>query len=301
MGWFLTRKSNKRSKSRKHTSLMEPQSWDPQRTLMGLKLLGAFALAVALIIGWRYAERAMLEYAKTHSPVREVTSERIELIDAPSWMSDAIQQQIRACAAQPISPDPMDGWSLRLAAKNLQHNPWIEQVRQVERRSDGRIEVRADYRRPVAIVEARDGYHLIDRNAVCLPGVYGEHQAYRLGLIILANAASPPPPEAGQTWPGEDVMAGLELIRLMEEEPCRVQVREIDLGQRDARGRLWLVLNTNLGPVQWGLPPGQGQGIDTDPRLKLRRLNAVTQAGLPALAAGEIIDVSGPAPGTLSR
>ncbi len=293
MGWFLTKKE-KRAKPRRRASLVDPKPWDPRRTLAGLKVLGVFALAVALVIGWRYADRALLDYARNHRQL-PVTADRIELVDAPAWMSEDIRQQVRLAAARQIDPDPMDGRSLRNCAEALAAEPWVRQVHQVSRRSGGRVVVSAAYRQPVAVVQSRDGYHLVDDQGVCLPGLYLAHQVDRLGLALLTGVASAPPARAGEVWPGDDVQAGLSLVRLLTAEPYMSKIRSFDVSHRDERGRLRLVLHTDDGTVRWGLPPGQEHAIEPDAQVKLGWLRQLAHSGPAPGERGQIIDIYGPA------
>jgi len=294
MGWFLTSNKKKRAKPRRRSGLVEAGSWDPKRTLTGLKAVGVFALAVGLVIGWRYSQDYLLAYAQRHHQV-PVTADSIVLVDAPGWMSEDIRVQVRQTAAKHIDPDPMDGQSLRYAAAALRNDPWVKRVDQVARRFGGRVLVSAAYRRPVAVVQGYDGYHLIDDQGVCLPGLYRESQAKRLGLVQLTGASSAPPAQAGEVWSGEDVQAGLALIRLLANEPYLDKVLAFDVSHRDARGRLRLVLLTSDGSVRWGLPPGEEHSIEPDAQVKLGWLRRLAQRDGSLSTGGQIIDIYGPA------
>ncbi len=297
MGWFLSSKK-KKSKSRKRTSLMEREAWDPKRTLAALKLLGVFALAVALVIGWRYSERYLLDYAKQHQS-EPVTVKQIELVDAPAWMSEGIKDQIKQTAATHVSPDPMDGRSLRQTAEALKQDPWVRDVNQVTRRSGGQVLVSARYRQPVAVIESKDGYHLVDAKGVCLPGLYQGFEVQQLNLVTIVGVETPPPAKAGEVWPGEQVNAGLALLRLLGNEPYMDKIRSFDVGQRDERGRLRLVLHTQDGTVRWGLPPGQENAIEPDARVKIGWLRQLAQRDASLSSGGQIIDIYGPVPGQM--
>ncbi len=295
MGWFLSSKK-KRAKTRRRASLAEPKPWDPTRTLMGLKALGIFALAVGLVIGWRYSERYLLDYARQRQTA-EVTPDMIELVDAPDWMSEGIRQQVRQTASAHIKPDPMDGKSLRRTAEVLGDDPWVREVIQVARRSGGRVLVSATYRQPVAMIQGPDGYHLVDAQGVCLPGVYPSSQIQGMGLVVVTGVSSSPPADAGEVWPGADVQAGLALVRLLAGEPYMDKIRSFDVGHRDERGRLRLVLHTAEGTVRWGLPPGQEHAIEPDANVKLGWLRQLAQRDEALSTGGQIIDIYGPAPG----
>lgn len=295
MGWFLSNKK-KRSKTRRKASLTEQTAWDPKRTLAGLKALGVFALAVTLVISWRYGERYLLDYAKQRQDA-PITAEMIELVDAPLWMSEGIKDQVRQTTAAQIDPDPMDGRSLRQTAEVLRRDPWISEVVQVSRRTGGQVLVSALYRQPIAVIEGMDGYHLIDAQGVCLPGLYQAHEVQRLGLVMIMGVSTPPPANAGETWPGEEVPAGLSLIRMLAGEPYMDKIRSFDVSQRDERGRLRLVLHTEDGTVRWGLPPGEEHAIEPDAQVKLGWLRQLAQRDSSLSSGGRIIDIYGPVPG----
>jgi hypothetical protein len=286
----------KKSKPRRRASLTEQKLWDPRRTLTGLKALGVFAVAVALVIGWRYGERFLLDYAKDRQDNR-ITPAMVELVEAPGWMSEGIKDQIRQTACVPIDPDPMDGRSLRNSAEALRDDPWVREVHQVSRRSGGRVLVSATYRRPVAVIAGKDGYHLVDEQGVCLPGLYQAYELQRLGLVMVLGVTTAPPANAGEVWPGEEVHAGLSLVRLLADEPYMGKIRSFDVGQRDDRGRLRLVLHTEDGTVRWGLPPGEEHAIEPDAQVKLGWLRQLAQRDADLSTGGRVIDIYGPVPG----
>jgi hypothetical protein len=296
MGWFLS-SNKKKTKARRRTSLAEHKPWDPKRTLAGLKMLGVFALAVGLVIGWRYSERYLLDYASQRQTA-DITPEMIVLTDAPAWMSEAIREQVRVAASQNIDPDPMDGKSLRLTAEALRKDPWVRDVIQVARRTGGRVLISATYRRPVAMIESAQGYHLVDAQGVCLPGVYLSDQVQAMGLVVVTGVSSSPPKHPGEVWPGTDVQAGLALAKLLAGEPYMDKIRSFDVSHRDQRGRMRLVLHTADGTVRWGLPPGQEHAIEPDAQVKLGWLRQLAQRDAGLSTGGQIIDIYGPAPGT---
>ena len=128
----------------------------------------------------------------------------------------------------------------------------------------------------MAVIEARDGYHLVSPDGVRLPGLYRAEQLRLLNVpaIVGVNSA---PPQTGRVWPGSDVQAGLALVRHLAGEPWTSQIEAIDVGRRDSRNRLRLVIHTDDGQVRWGLPPGQAQPVEPSARTKLQWLRRVAQ------------------------
>jgi hypothetical protein len=293
MPWLLTKKKKKSTggKSAKRGSSASPKPWDPQRTLLVLRVLGGLTVGLGLILGWRFGEQALVRYAQ-RTKAYTVSPDNVILADAPRWMSQAVRMELQSHVAQAVSDKPMDSKSLRQAAGALHRDPWVRQVHQVQRMAQGSVCVRAEYREPVAVVEGRDGYHLIDRAGVCLPGLYFRHQVDRLGLPLITGVASAPPRTAGERWDGAEIDAAVALIHLLRYEPYFGQIKAFDVAERDARGRVRLTLHTARGMVVWGLPPGEEKAVEPDAMIKRQRLRDVARVKSGLIdAGGQVVHV----------
>ena len=295
MGWFLTKQSGKpkRKRSARRSTPTAP-GWDPRRTLLALRAVTVAAVVLAVGLGWQWSERALCHYVSNrHSAA--VAVESVTLSAAPSWMSSMLRRDLQMLVASQVSDDPLDAMALRRAVSALSASPWVARVRQIRRAPAGRLEVHAEYRRPVALVQVSDGYHLVDGQGVRLPGLYLEHQLDELGLPVLVGiAAAVPAP--GQAWPGRDVHGGLALVGLLEAEPYMDQVSAIDLSRRDRRGRARLVLRTRTGGmVRWGLPPGGEQSVEPDAATKKQRLAELYRRRGQIDDGGRVVDIFGAA------
>lgn len=296
MGWFLTtKKSSRASGGRKaaRSSAASPKPWDPKRTLLGVKILLGVGASAGAVVGWVYGEAALKRYAIAMHGGDPVSVEDVVLADAPAWMSPEVRTRVATVVATQVDENPLDGRSLKAAARALGDEPWVAGVERVRRLSTGQIEVRADYRQPMAIVEGRDGYHLVDDMGVRLPGLYYRDQIDRLHLPLITGVAAAPPGKAGQKWPGDDLQAGLELVKLLAGEGYASQIKAYDVAERDHRGRIRLALQTERGLVRWGLPPGQEQTVEPPAATKMGWLRKVNQARGGIDAGGKIVDVYG--------
>jgi hypothetical protein len=100
-------------------------------------------------------------------------------------------------------------------------------------RAAGRIIVRAQYRRPVAVLESgRDQY--VDAQGVLLPA----EQVAKLGIaqlpkIINQTAACP---QVGQVWRGPDIQAALTVLGLLEKKSYYHEITAVDV---DCRRNAW--------------------------------------------------------------
>jgi len=164
----------------------------------------------------------------------------------------------------------------------------------VQRLEGGRVKVIAAYREPLAVVESEQGYYIVDSQGVRLPGLYGREQVERMSLPRIVGVASDPPRRAGESWPAQDLQAGLSLVQLLAAEPYLYQIEAFDVSERDARGRIRLVLRTRQGAVIWGLPPGQEHAIEPSAPVKLDRLRLLVQKKGSIDAGGRVVEIYGP-------
>ncbi|MFW6060630.1 MAG: cell division protein FtsQ/DivIB [Phycisphaeraceae bacterium] len=293
MGWFLRRGKNggrkKRSKAR--DAAVRPH-WDPQRTLAAVKVLTGLGVVVGLGLAWHFGHGWLREYARaTHS--EPVAAADVIIQDPPAWMSEGVKQELRRLVAAEAGADPVENTALRAAADALRRSAWVAEgnVRQVRRLVDGRVAVEADYRTPTAVIQARNGYYLVSDRGIRLPMLYDAEDLRFLELPVIERVRSAPP-TAGEVWPGADVQAGLAMVRLLADESFFDQVRAIDVGQRDRRGRVRLALLTDEGEVQWGLPPGEAEGIEPTADQKLQSLRRVAERYNGRIdAGGRVVDL----------
>ena len=295
MGWFLTRKKAGKPRGRKASTGATTPSWSLQRAARLVRRTTVLAMILALVGGWYFGEQALRDYlADRHGPA--VTPDHVRLAEAPEWMTPAVRDELKRFVAGYVEPDPLEVHSLRAAATALGRQPWVRQVEQVRRRADGGIEVRATYRRPVAVVQGRDGYHLVDAQAVRLPRLYLPHHVEQLveqtGIAMITGITAAAPP-AGEPWPGEALAAALALVRLLEAEPYADAIKRYDASGRDVRGRVRLTLYTDRGEIRWGLAPGQERAIEPDAAVKKRWLSQLHEARGDIDAGGRIVHLYG--------
>jgi hypothetical protein len=134
---------------------------------------------------------------------------------------------------------------------------WVRRVQAVRRRPDGRFEVRCEYRLPMAMVQSRSGFHLVDRQGVRLPGEYAYDARW---MCVHGVAAGPPRP--GEAWIGDDLQAGLDLIELVSRRAYAGQIAGVVVD--NAQGRvdprmphLGLATDRPGGRIRWGSAPGR--------------------------------------------
>ncbi len=295
MGWFLVKPSGSKTsktgkgRSKRKKGKSKKNQWDPEKVWLMAKLSLALVLLVAGGVGWFYAEKHLVAYV-AQVRAAEAETEDVQLVEAPQWMSDGLQLELRGLVADSLDENPMSGESLQVAEQQLADSAWVEKIDKVQRLPDGQIHVQATFREPVAVVQGPHGYHLVDKKSIRLPGLYLKHQVDQLNMPLITGAARYPQ-HVGQAWPGEDVAAGLALIELLATQPYRDQVMAYDVSGRDALGRVRLVLHTQTGLVRWGLPPGEEKTIEPPAPEKLSRLARLYQQRGSIDAGGRVVDL----------
>ncbi|MEM1110166.1 MAG: hypothetical protein AAGH99_15880 [Planctomycetota bacterium] len=276
MGWFLSSKSSGAKKKRKTSRGAKAQGWDPQRTLMGLKLVGVAAVGVAVVLAWTATEQVLGRYA-ADARSAAVTVESVKLVDAPAWVDDTLYEELRARVAHSVNASPFDARGLRDAAATLNDDkecPWIARVDQVRRSPGGVVRVHATYRRPAALVEDtnRSLAHVVDDEGVWLDGPIDRASSRWSHLPLITGVSAAAPPTYGKKWPGSDITAALALEHVLHEEIFADQITAYDVSHRDLKGRLWLVLYTDGPAIVWGLPPGEERSVEPESPIKLAAL-----------------------------
>jgi len=212
--------------------------------LLKLVLLGAFVggavWGLGRLRGFVFAQKKFAQSAA-----------RVQLADRPEWMNDWLAEQLTnefllAHSQSDWTFDPrLAEWVHQAAAEC----PWVKALHEVRveraRASGGdrewragRVVVKAEWRRPVAIGvwrDRRDRQEYVADDGVVLPAEQaGQIVAQLPGLPrIVEVAAKPPAP--GQRWGGADLEAALKLVGLLREKPYYAQIAAIDVSNFSRR------------------------------------------------------------------
>ncbi|KKL25552.1 hypothetical protein LCGC14_2404170, partial [marine sediment metagenome] len=138
-----------------------------------LRVLGVVAIVFVLAAGL-YALRHRMRSASPHS----LGSARVRLVGVPRWLAGDIARGILAdirsvTAGEGRARSLLDDGLARDVYRRAAANPWISRVRGVSKNGAGGVSVRADYRRPFALVRSAklpvSTLTVVDRAGVVLP------------------------------------------------------------------------------------------------------------------------------------
>jgi hypothetical protein len=229
-----------------------------RRALIGgiaLRILATMAPLAGLVAGL-WAAHGYVQ----HHPGRGHVSVSARLCDTPGWMPASLARDIRSDVL-PHEGDLRDPELTRQIHRRANANPWVREVRGIRKlRTDdparGVAEIDAIYRSPAARVLTPDGrsWQYVSHDAHRLPDDVprwrasvprsggGTREAYfmdraelpagarvvRVHYVFIrgVEAESPAP---GEPWPGDDVEAGLRLVKLLWKRPYAAQIVEVDV------------------------------------------------------------------------
>src|SRR5450432_2298353 len=165
---------------------------------------------------------------------------RVVLKERPAWMSDALAIQIINSVKPSGLHSSFDRQLLVDTAAILRNSPWVKEVKQVRRaygqKPGDTLEIDCEYRAPIALVHWKDFYWLVDGDGVKLPEQFNEKQLpamtvganQRMNLRVIEGIAQPPV-ESGKKWPGDDLAAGLDLVKILYDQNFTEEIVRVDV------------------------------------------------------------------------
>lgn len=183
-----------------------------------------------------------------------VRAESFRISLAPSW----------AQGRNPVAVDlGADSWSIfdeeavGRVGQAFARNPWIRRVTLVERVFPDRLRIKFDYRSPYATVRTAEGWIVVDRDRVRIPGLWAERPPSELATDVTGAGELP---AVGAKWGSESLEAGFEVAELVESEPilAKAGVRAVDVsnvgGKVNPRSSEVALMTESGCVVYWGRP-----------------------------------------------
>lgn len=310
------------AKIRKSKKCAAGKCMDPARVRalrrIGIHVSAAVILIVLAAIGLHYDQRYVeRELTFPKDPPRVVIKNR------PVWMSDFVAEQIARTAQPWGTHSAFDHQLLVDTVALLKSNPWIREVRQVRRvygqQPGDTLELDCEFRAPVALVHWGEYFWLVDGKGVKLPEAFTLQQVPRIVMgannklnIRIIEGVKLPPPESGSKWAGDDLLAGLDLVKLLfgrdyTEEIVKVDVSNFD-GRRDRKEAEMVLVTRYATEIWWGRPVGAQQDffVEVPTAQKLDYLRQIFQEkhrvdGNHPWIDVRYDDVTFPAPGTTAQ
>lgn len=238
-----------------------------------------FLISVGLIIGGV----SFANYARG-LPIYVVQPSELKILQRPAWMTDEIEREV---LNPPDLPDRISIFEPDLAenlAKLYEGYPWVSKVLEVRKRYPNQIYVKFELRRPAARVEVGNKYYYVDWNGARLSERYYDFDEDAcLPLII---GASKPIPLPGQSWKGNGVRGGLEMLDLIQrhglDQSLGLKVIDIsNVGGRMDERKSDIVMIQNFSRenelrIEWGRSSDFAKYGELSDEKKIANLSAIT-------------------------
>lgn len=248
--------------------------------IVAVWLIGGGAVAASWIMGVPKLEA--FASARHGVPPHEVV---VRFKHPPQWIKGSLADHLLRTASIQISGDPLKRDDLVTMRQALVDTGWFDSIDQVRRTAPDMIEIEAQFVRPYTIIRDAAGHHLVDSSGKLLPKSYRRnddlpvmHDA-RTGQTLPMIAISGghfKRPAIGTVWEGADIAAGLKLMHVIDQQPWRHQIAEIDVSSvvRDGLIRLRTMSSS---VILWGSAPGEEAALELPAEGKLQRLALLYQ------------------------
>ncbi|HLJ10768.1 MAG TPA: hypothetical protein VKU82_06245 [Planctomycetaceae bacterium] len=165
------------------------------------------ATAAAVVTAGLFLPRLMKELPDLGEQ-REyrIESRRIEIAALPHWVPHDLVAQVVDQAGLPAELSLLDDGLAGEIAEAFRLSPWVDEVVSVRKSFPAKIAVVLNYRRPVGMVEVKQGKYPIDAHGVLLPPQdfsVADTRAYP----VVSGVVSTPQGPAGTRW-GDGVVEG---------------------------------------------------------------------------------------------
>jgi hypothetical protein len=194
------------------------------------------AVKITLVVGLLVGAGAALRYAEMYIRSSQPVAEgNVELLDVPSWVNWDLKERVIEAAggsSLPIKDETAD-----VVARNLTPMSWLADVH-VDVTKNA-VQVKARWRRPIALLERGSQKFYVDANLVVLDYMPMSH----LPIVKVKGVTMGFPPVPGQVFDCNDLASAVALIDLLyrtdsrfyPENPLLEHIAQVDV--TNYRGR----------------------------------------------------------------
>ena len=263
-------KRSKKIKIRSGNPGSKKAFWTSPNLLKTLKVLLLVAVFVSAGVLLYFAER----YVKSTKPAATGT---IELIDMPKW-ADQLRTKILEAAGQDVVM--LDETAAQKVVENLSSVAWLDNVKGLT--TEKSIQVSAQYRKPIAVIESGSRKFYVDSKQVILDYV---PMPQLLIVEIKGLSLEKDVPHPGQVWRRDDLEAAVALREEIYEMEVKTRfpkslLREIAVidvsnygGRKNSKEPHIILYTRNNTSIFWGAELGKwSQNLESTDEQKLAKL-----------------------------
>lgn len=279
----MAKKTKRKVVARKPATQQPPGNWFTRaffrpRVLLGLALTVSLALATPMLI-------RRLPDLSQRDEYRLATA-GIQINDPPYWVPHDLVEQVVQRAGLGDEVSILDPDITAEIAQAFQLHPWVAKVVRVQKSIPAAVSVELVYRRPVAMVQVKQGMYPVDANGILLPPTdFSVADTKRYPVI--QNIQSTPQGPAGTNW-GDIAVIGAARLADVLSQPINPEdshatywkkfgLTEIQVPRRTETDLsiddMVFELHTAGGSrIIWGRVPGTGHPGELTAQQKIGRL-----------------------------
>lgn len=192
--------------------------------------------------------------------------------DPPVWLDSSLLTELQNIVRSHLAAIPVGRNGLINASSALEGTGWFTKVEQVAWVDASHAKVTATFLIPHARVRTAKGQRFIDPMGIVLPSRDGRIVSSGYHFVTLNSPQYQSPQRPGLRWDGGDIIAGLQVLRLIYDKPWALQIEMIDLSTWSYDGSITLVTKTPCR-LLWGSAPGKEAGLEALANEKISRLD----------------------------
>jgi hypothetical protein len=234
-------------------------------------LRGAYVLGFALVV--LLVHREVFSFITRR---KQFAAPEVRTAVAPRWANSQGEELVRIEGAGRSIFDPK---LVEHVGRTFEECPWVRKVTAVERVFPDRLLIRFEYRKAHAAIRRENGYVLVDRDGVRLPGVYTTPPSCQRAVQITGVPSLPPEP--GKVWEDASLRAAVAMADFVPDNSIlrRLGIREVDVsnfgGRQDPRRSEVSLVASNGCVVAWGRASQTSKFGDLSTEEKLENLREV--------------------------
>jgi hypothetical protein len=257
----MARREKTKSKTKRISFKLGNSKKKKQRTYRSsltviLKVLAMVCVFAVGGVSLYFAER----YVKSVSPAE---SGPLELVNVPEWVSSDLKAKI--CNAAGGKNFRLDEETAQITAENLASVAWLYNVK--IQTTHNRLRIKADWRKPVAIVKSGLQNFYVDAEMVVLNFV----PVPELPIVKIEGLSSTKTPPPGEVWQSDELAAAVTILAKLDQmdisvtpdKPLLYEIDRIDVsnfaGRENTRLPHIILYTKDNTEIIWGAEFGTWQ------------------------------------------
>jgi cell division septal protein FtsQ len=232
-------------------------------------ILASLALAAAAVLLWPHISKFLPDISQ-RGEYRVAVSD-IEISRPPHWVPQTLIQQVAEQASLPEHVSLLDDSLVETVARAFRQHPWVEKVVRVRKSYPARLEVELEYRKPVAMVEVKQGLYPIDASGILLPPTDFSITDTK-NYPLVSSVRTTPQSAAGNAWGDPVVLGAAQISAVLSARWKEFSLVEIRVPTGSAEDGVYQLYTKGGSRIVWGRSPASDHPGELSAEQKVGRM-----------------------------